>query len=298
MTENNKTDLRPQSPISWYPGHMSKTKREIKELISIIDIVYELVDARIPFSSKINDLNNLTKNKEKILIMTKKDLCDLNITNKWIKYYEENGYNVILANLTNNEDYKKIINLTNKLSKRINDKRKLKGLKEKELKAFVLGVPNTGKSTLINVLAGKKVASVANKPGVTKNLSWLKTKHNILILDTPGVLWPKFTTSEGFALAATSAIKTEVLPINEVAVYILTKLNIYYPEKLKERYGIPYFDEENIEDAYKNISKHLNIALKKEEIDYEKVSHYIINDIKNGNIKEITFDRGIEIEQI
>ncbi len=296
MRENIKEESLPKNRISWYPGHMAKTKREIKELMNVIDIVYELVDARIPFSSKITDIDTYIKRKEKILIMTKKDLCDKTITNKWIKYYESIGYHVLLLDLTNNKDYKKITTLTEKLTKKINEKRIKKGLKEKEIKALVIGVPNTGKSTLINTLAGKKVASVGNRPGITKNITWLKTKHNILILDTPGVLWPKFSSAEGFALAATSAIKIDVLPINEVAVYILNKLWIHYPEKLKKRYNILSFDEEDIESVYKKISEVLKIPLKDNKINYKKINKIIINDIKNAKIKEITFDRGIQIE--
>ena len=294
MTENNKTDLRPQSPISWYPGHMEKTKREITKLLPIIDIVYELIDARIPFSSKIVDIDKLIKNKVRILIMTKKDLCDLKVTNKWVKYYEDKGYKVLLLNLNNNNEYKKVIDLTNEVVKDINYKRSLKGLKPKEIKSLVIGIPNVGKSTLINKMAGKKVANVGNKPGITKVNSWLKTKYNILVLDTPGILWPKFSSDEiAFNLACTSAIKNEVLPINEVAIYILNTLNKYYPHILKERYNLDNFAETNIEDAYSIIGRKIGAITKGNIIDFEKVSNMVINDLKNEYLKGITLDRGI-----
>ncbi|MFA6752859.1 MAG: ribosome biogenesis GTPase YlqF [Bacilli bacterium] len=294
-TNNNKEEKNYASvSINWYPGHMVKTKREITKLLPIIDIVYELIDARIPFSSKIVDIDNLIKNKIRILIMTKKDLCDLKVTDKRVKYYENKGYKVLLLNLNNNNEYKKVIDLTNEVVKDINYKRSLKGLKPKEIKSLVIGIPNVGKSTLINKMAGKKVANVGNKPGITKVNSWLKTKYNILVLDTPGILWPKFSSEEiAFNLACTSAIKNEVLPINEVAIYILNTLNKYYPRILKERYNLDNFDETNIEDAYSIIGRKIGAITKGNIIDFEKVSNMVINDLKNEYLKGITLDRGI-----
>lgn len=283
-----------KTKINWYPGHMEKTKREIAKLLPIIDIVYELIDARIPYSSKIVDINNLIRNKIRILIMTKKDLCELELTNKWVKYYEKEGYNVLLLDLNDQNDYKKIITLTEKLVKEINEKRALKGLKPKEIKSLVIGIPNVGKSTLINKMAGKKVANVGNQPGVTKVNSWLKTKYNLLILDTPGILWPKISEGDNaFNLASMTAIKNTVLPIDEVAYYILKMLNDYYPEVLKTRYNLTSFNDENIEESYLIIAERLGAFLKNKEIDYDKISNIVINDIKNEYIKGVTFDRGI-----
>lgn len=293
---NNSQKSFSKVPISWFPGHMQKTKRQISELLQLIDVVYELIDSRIPYSSKIVDIDNTIKNKPRILIMTKYDLCDKEETNKWIKYYEKKGYKVIKANLNTNDSIKDIVNETNSLMENINQKRNNSGMKEKVIKVLVIGIPNVGKSTLINKMAGKKVANVGNKPGVTKNLVWLKTKSNILLLDTPGILWPKFDNQKvALNLASMTAIKQEILDKDELAVYILNTLYNYYPNKLKERYNISYIDEDLCE-TYDIIGKKIGAIVSGGEIDYNRVSEYILNDIKNEYIKDITFDRMNEYE--
>lgn len=273
--------------INWYPGHMKKTKDELKKVMPYIDIVYEVIDARIPYSSKIKDIDSIIRNKTRILIMSKKDLCDINVTNSWIKYYEEMGYKVLLIDLNDQNDYKKITLLTNDLVSHINEKRKANGLKEKEIKACVLGIPNVGKSTLINKLAGKKVSKVGNLPGVTKSLTWLKTKYKLLILDTPGILWPKFDDEKvAFNLASMTAIKEDVLPIGDIAYYILNTLGKYYPEILNSRYKIDKVTVDSFDIIAKNIG-----AISNGEVDYTRVYKMIINDVKQEYIKGITFDR-------
>ena len=277
--------------INFYPGHMAKARRLIAEKYPLIDIVYEVVDARIPFSSKIKDIYNIIGNKPKILIMTKKDLCDEKITNAWVNYYENLGNPVVLVDLNNTNDYEKIVILTHQIMAKTQEKRMDKGLKEKEIRALVVGIPNVGKSTLINRLCKRKVANVGNKPGVTQNISWLRTHSDILLLDTPGILWPKLDQNEvAYNLASFTAIKEEVLPIDDIAVYILKKLSMYYPDKLQEYYGLEKVDDENIMKAYETIGKKIG-AMRNGEVDYERVSTKIINDIKLEKIKGITFDR-------
>ncbi len=285
---------RQNSTINWYPGHMEKAKRLMLNEYKNIDIVYELIDARIPKSSKIKNIYDIIGTKPKILIMTKKDLADPEMTRRWIDYYENLGSKVLVVNLNDDNDIKKIIQVTHELMEEMQAKREEKGMKQKEIRALVVGIPNVGKSTLINRLAGKKVASVGNRPGITKGLTWLKTKHNIMLLDTPGILWPKIDNKEtALNLASFFSIKVEVIDVNEVAVHILNKLNRYYPNKLEERYGVKASSMGlNVEEAYNLIGSSIG-AMRHGEIDYERVSNKIINDIKDEYVKGIVFDNEI-----
>lgn len=280
--------------INWYPGHMEKAKRLMIKEYKNIDMVYELVDARIPKSSKIKNIYDIIGNKPKLLIMTKKDLTDPIKIEGWIKYYENIGSKVVLADLNNNNDIKKIVNETHKMMEELQLKREEKGMNKKEIRVLVVGIPNVGKSTLINKLVGKRVANVGNKPGITKGLVWLKTSHNIALLDTPGILWPKIDNNEiGLNLASIFSIKTEILDVNEVAVHIINKLNRYYPEKLKERYNIePSNIELDFEAIYEDLGKKMG-AIRNGEPDYERISNRIINDIKDEYIKGVVFDNEI-----
>ena len=276
----------------WYPGHMNKARKEMIELLPQVDLVYEIIDARIPKSSKIVDIDNIVKNKPRILIMSKVDLCDTTETNKWKSYYEQEGYKVVLVNFNDNNDFKKIVNATKDISDEINQKRINKGLRPKELRALVVGIPNVGKSTFINKMAGKKVAQTGNMPGVTKNLVWLKTNYNIILLDTPGILWPKFESLElGMNLASFAAINVEILDKHEVACHILNKLGKHYPSVLKERYDLDEFNNDIIEESYEVIGKKYGCLIKGGEIDYTRVSNQVINDVRNEKVKGITFDR-------
>lgn len=283
-TDNNFASVS----ISWYPGHMSKTKRLICDNMSLVDVVYELIDARIPYSSKINGVEDILKKKKVILVMTKYDLCDKNETDKWIKYYESIGYKVVILNLKNNKDYNKLISVTNEIMQPYIDKLANQGQTKKYINALVIGIPNVGKSTLINAIANKKVANVGNMPGVTKNINWLNTSSNIKVMDTPGILWPKLEEIVALNLAATGAIKSEILPLEQIAIYVLNFLNEYYHELLVSRYKINNVDD--LEEAFDTIGKNIG-AFKNGEADYTRVSITILNDIKNELVKGITFDR-------
>ena len=285
-----------KNSINWYPGHMAKTKREIKEKLDLIDIVYEIIDARMPKSSKIVDIDDLIKNKPRLLIMTKYDLCDKKETDKFISYYENLGYQVIPVDLMSGTNVKKIIEASEVVLESENEKRKAKGLKPRNIRALILGVPNAGKSTLINRLVGKKSAGVGNKPGFTKSLSWIRIHKNIDLLDTPGILWPKLENQESaHVLASFSSIKEEILNEDQIAAFILKKLYALYPKALEERYGIDELDDDLIE-AYDIIASRRGALTKGGVADYERVSHIILQDFKNGYFGPITFDRLTEKE--
>ena len=282
--------------INWYPGHMAKTKRLITENLNLIDIVYEVIDARMPYSSKIVDIENFIKNKPRILIMTKSDLCDMEETKEWIKYYEEKGYHVLACDLNDKKSIPSILKLTDKVLEEKNQKRLEKGLSNRRTRILITGIPNVGKSTLINRLVGKSATNVGNKPGVTKNLNWIRINESLELLDTPGILWPKFENDVvALNLASLTAIKEEVLPIERVVCYIIETLYKYYPNILKERYNIEEIDPEFIE-VFETIGRKRGCLIKGGEVDYDRVCNIVINDIKEGYIKGITFDRMSDYE--
>ncbi len=276
------------NPINWYPGHMAKTKREISEKLSLIDVVFEVIDARIPMSSKNKDIDTLIKDKPKVLIMTKIDLCDMEKTNKWKSYYENNGYQVIMVDLINNNNVNEIFNKINPVINDLNEKRKNKGLKPRKIRALVLGIPNVGKSTLINRLVGKKATNVGNKPGITKNLQWIRVNDKLELLDTPGILWPRLDNNEiAHNLASMTAIKEEVLDLEDISIYIIDTMFKYYPDSIKVRYNITNNDD--IVETLNLIGKKIG-AVKNGETDYDKVYVTILKDLREGRLGRITFD--------
>ena len=288
MDENTKS--LPSTSINWFPGHMAKTKREIGEKLNLIDIVYEVIDARMPLSSKIVDIDELVKDKPRILVVTKYDLCDKVETNKILDWYKESGYYVVSLDLMNG-NCNELINKTKQIMNDINLYRVSKGMKERAARVLIVGAPNVGKSTLINRLVGRKSVGVGNTPGFTKSLSWIRVNKDIELLDSPGILWPKMEDQErAHILAALSSIKEEILNIDQIACFILKKLFELYPDRLNERYGLTELDDDFIE-TYEIIGKRRGALSRGGIVDYEKVSNIIVRDLKNGYFGNITLDR-------
>lgn len=286
--ENNQQN---STNINWYPGHMAKARREIQEKINLIDIFYEVIDARMPISSKI-PFNDIIKDKKRIIIVSKYDLCDKEKTNKYLNEYKKECP-IFIFNLKkiSNSEIKKLIETTNLLLKDINIKRKEKGLKPRLFRAMVIGAPNVGKSTLINKIKGKNITKTANKPGVTKNFSWIKVKNTIELMDTPGLLYPKITNPiVGLNLASLNSINEYILDKEEIASYILEFLFNNYKYILIERYKVTDLNKFSLEKILLDIVKSTNSYKKGNVPDYEKVYQIIINDLKEGKINNVTFD--------
>jgi len=295
MRKNKKMDQStkslPLTSINWFPGHMQKAKREIKEKLSLIDIVYEVVDSRMPISSKMKDIDDLIRNIPRVLIMSKYDICDREETDKFISYYESLGYIVIPTSLNDKKDITNILNKSKNLMTKINEDRKKKGLKPRAIRALVIGAPNVGKSTLINKLVGKKKAPTGDRPGVTKALGWIRINNDLELLDTPGILWPKLESNiEGYHLAGLSSIKEEIVNKGELAIYLLRRLFFLYPDKIKDRYGITEIGEDII-PTLDIIAKKRGALASGGVSDYDKVYLIILRDLKDGNIGNVTLDR-------
>lgn len=287
MSEN-KDKVFSNTVINWYPGHMAKTKREITEILGLIDVVFEVIDGRIPYSSKNKDIDTMAKNKPRILIMTKIDLCDMDKTLEWKTYYENMGYKVILLDLINNTKLNILYEEANKYLNELNVKRKEKGLKERKLRVLMLGIPNVGKSTLINRLVGRKATNVGNKPGITKSLEWIRINDKMELLDTPGILWPRIDNNIiAHNLASMTAIKEEILDLSDISIYIINTMMKMYPKAIKDRYSLG--DESDIIDILDKIGKKVG-AIRNNEVDYEKVYAIILKDLREGRLGKVTFD--------
>ncbi len=281
--------------IQWFPGHMQKTKREITENLKLVNIVYVVVDARLPYSSFNPMLFDVIKNKPVLVLFNKAKLADENETKKWTKYYNDKGYYTLDVDAITGYNMNKIVGVTKEILAPVIEKNKARGINI-NLRAMIIGIPNVGKSTIINKIVKKKATNVGDKPGVTKSLQWVKISNDIDLLDTPGVLWPKFDDEKiGMSLALSGAIKDDILPIDDVCIYGFEFLSKYYSRAFYERYKFSEYIDFN--QAYYDIAK-LRGCIKNNEIDYEKVNRLFLHDLRNELLGRITFDRYDELVSI
>lgn len=298
MGENYDNYLRDDNlHINWYPGHMKKTKDLVRQHLKLVDVVVELLDARIPFSSKNPDIDKLAGHKPRVVILNKSDLADSKKLEMWIKYYKNQGIKAIPVDTIKGIGLNKLINECKNVVKEKMDSLKDKGRKERPIRIMIVGVPNVGKSSIINKLTGRKSAVTGDKPGVTKGKQWVRLKGNLELLDTPGILWPKFEDQEvALNLAFCRAIKDEILDIETLALRLIKKLMEIEPEKLKERYKLDELGQTDIETMDK-IGYKRGFVTGRKELDYTRIATTVLNEFRDGKIGKISLEIPEDIEE-
>ena len=275
--------------VQWYPGHMTKAKRQMQEDIKLIDLIIELVDARVPLSSRNPDIDELGKNKARMILLNKADLADERQNRAWMEYFKEKGIYAVSIDSRNKGSMKAVSAAITEACKEKTERDRRRGIKNRPVRAMVVGIPNVGKSTFINALAGKACAKTGNKPGVTKGKQWIRLNKNIELLDTPGILWPKFEDQTvGLRLAFIGSIKDEILQTEELASELVKFLNQSYPGVLEEKYTI-----ESSEDNYevlRRIAESRHCLVRGSELDVEKAAAILLDDFRNGRLGRLTLE--------
>ena len=275
--------------FQWYPGHMTKARRMMQENIKLIDLIIELVDARIPLSSRNPDIDELGRNKARLILLNKADLAEDSRNDEWIEYFREKGWSAVKVNSKKGGGIKSIQSVIQEACREKTERDRNRGILNRPVSAMVVGIPNVGKSTFINALAGKACAKTGNKPGVTKGKQWIRLNKNVELLDTPGILWPKFEDQEvGLKLAFIGSIKDEILQTEELAAELIRFLNASYPGVLEEKYSI-----EAGEDPYEElrlIAESRHCLLKGSGLDTEKAAGILLDDFRNGRLGRITLE--------
>ena len=275
--------------VQWYPGHMTKAKRQMQEDIKLIDLIIELVDARVPLSSRNPDIDELGKNKARLILLNKADLADERQNEAWKAYFQSKGFFVVKIDSRKGSGMKAIQNVILEACKEKTERDRRRGIKNRPIRAMVVGIPNVGKSTFINTFAGKACAKTGNKPGVTKGKQWIRLNKGVELLDTPGILWPKFEDQAvGLRLAFIGSMKDEILNTEELAAELIKFLGTYYPDVLPEKYAV-----EPDEDPYvvlHQIAKNRNCVVKGNELNTEKAAMLLLDDFRNGRLGRLTLE--------
>ncbi|MDE7247453.1 MAG: ribosome biogenesis GTPase YlqF [Lachnospiraceae bacterium] len=275
----------------WYPGHMTKAKRMMQENISLIDLVIELVDARVPLSSRNPDIDELGKNKSRLILLNKSDLADPEANRQWMGYFKEQGFHVLEVNAKTGQGLRAITPKVQEACKEKIERDRKRGIKNRPVRAIVVGIPNVGKSTFINSFAGKACAKTGNKPGVTKGKQWIRLNKELELLDTPGILWPKFESEEvGKKLAMIGSMNDDILQMTELASELLIYLLEHYREPLFARYQIGEEEEITPTQVLALICENRKCYKKGQEPDYEKAAALLVEDFRNGRIGRITLE--------
>ncbi|MBU8915297.1 ribosome biogenesis GTPase YlqF [Neobacillus sp. 114] len=277
--------------IQWFPGHMAKARREVTEKLKLVDIIFELVDARIPYSSRNPMIDEIIQHKPRLVLLNKADMADKNVTKEWIAFFAKKGVKALAINSQAGEGMKEIANAAQEILKEKFDRMRAKGVKPRAIRAMIVGIPNAGKSTLINRLAKKNIAKTGNTPGVTKSQQWIKVGKEMELLDTPGILWPKFEDQEvGMKLAITGAIKDTLLNLQDLTVYALDFLEREYPERLTERYKFTEIPDDVVL-KFDHIGKLRGCLMGGGMVDYDKVAELVIRETRSEKFGPLSFER-------
>lgn len=277
--------------INWFPGHMARTKREIKESLKLVDAVIEIRDARIIRASKNPDIENICGSKPRIILLNKSDLSEESITKQWISYLSEDNVRVLAVNCNTGQGLKSIRPMLNELLEEKHNRMKKKGVAKIVDRAMVVGIPNVGKSSFINKMAKSSIAKIGDRPGVTKSKQWIKTKLGVELMDTPGILWPKLESEETqLNLAFTGAIKDEIMDIENLALMLLKVLCRDYPDRVINRYKLDALSEEPLENM-NNIAKKRGAILSGKEINYNRVSIMLLDEFRGGKLGPISLEK-------
>ena len=284
--------------INWYPGHMKKTMDNIRASLKLVDIVGEIIDARIPISSKNPVIDDVLKDKPRIMILNKSDMADENETKKWLSYYRKQGYGAVVVDALHSKGLDKIYSVAKEMLADKFKKLEEKNLSAKTIRMMIVGIPNVGKSTFINSISKRKSAKIGDRPGVTKQVQWIKTKNDLELLDTPGVLWPKFEDERiGLHLAFTGAIKDEIMDIENLAFRFIDEVNKKDVNILKYRYNLTEDSYEETIFLMDEIGRNRGAILKKNEIDYFKVANLVFDDFRKVKLGRITLETVEDIEK-